>query len=121
MIKKHKNSIISIIASIIFVAVIFVTIGNVYSEYNPTESEFMQASASSLLGKDLKYEGTLWNALLNAGKLTCFAHKSGSLQNRMNTSIHSVFDIGFDVEKGVIKVESIINDGKNQLKGIKIC
>ena len=115
MIKKHKNSIISIIASIIFVAVIFVTIGNVYSEYNPTESEFMQASASSLLGKDLKYEGTLWNTLLNAGKLTCFAHKSGSLQNRMNTSIHSVFDIGFDEEKGVIKVESIINDGTNNV------
>ena len=115
MIKKHKNSIISIIASIIFVAVIFVTIGNVYSEYNPTESEFMQASASSLLGKDLKYEGTLWNTLLNAGKLTCFAHKSGSLQNKMNTSIHSVFDIGFDEEKGVIKVEYIINDGKNNV------
>lgn len=115
MIKKYKNKIISIIASIIFIATVFIITGNVYSEYDPTEEEFMQASASSLLGVSLKYEGQLWNSVWNRGMLSCFSHNEYSTETgeniKMNTQIHSIFDVGFDAEKGVMKVFSIINDG----------
>ena len=58
--------------------------------------------------------GSLWETLSSQGKLTCFWHKESGAG--MNSTIHSVFDVGFDESKGVIKVDSIINDGNNTSK-----
>ena len=110
MIKKYKNSIIATIISIMFLIITYVLIGNVYSLYNPSEKEFMNDKASNLLGKELYMAGDLWNKLDKSGNLTCFWHKeSGYSGHSMNNKIHSVFDVGFDQEKGRIKVESFIN------------
>ena len=119
MIKKYKRSIINVIFSIIFLAVIFILIGNVYAIYSPSEKEFMNDKASRILGKYLdESDGTsLWDKLDKKGMLTCFWHKeSGYSGSGMNNRIHSVFDIGFDEAKGAIKVDSIINDGKRTSK-----
>lgn len=49
--KKYKNLFINITFSIVFLVVMFILIGRVYSTYNPSESSFLSASASSLLRK----------------------------------------------------------------------
>lgn len=110
MIKKYKNKIITAIASIAFLTIIYVLIGNVYSLYNPSKSQYMNAKAKDLLGKQIDMGGAFWNGLDSQGNLTCFWHKeSGYSGTSMNNTIHSVFDVGFDEAKGRIKVESIIN------------
>ena len=116
MIKKYKNKIITAIASIAFLTIIYVLIGNVYSLYNPSKSQYMNAKAKDLLGKQIDMGGAFWNGLDSQGNLTCFWHKeSGYSGTSMNNTIHSVFDVGFDEAKGRIKVESIINTTqKNQ-------
>ena len=113
MSKKYKSNIIGVIFSIVFLVAVYAIIGKVYSDtadYNPSKEQFMSASASSILGRNLsKAQGSLWDQLDKAGMLTCFWHKeSGS---GMNNKIHSVFDIKFDENKGVMKVESIIDNG----------
>ena len=119
MIKKYKNGIKNAIFSVIFLTFVFVLIGNVYSNYSPSEKEFLNAKASSLLGQylDMRDGTSLWDKLEKAGMLTCFWHKESSFSGYgMNNKIHSVFDIGFDTNKGVLKVDSIINDGKKTSK-----
>ncbi len=113
MIKKHKSLLIYLAFSIVFIAAIAVSA--VYSYYNPSESEFLNANASSLLGKNLASGGTLYTTLEARGMLSCFYHKANA-QNAINTTIHSVFDTGFDEEKGVMKVTSIINNGAQTSK-----
>ena len=113
MIKKHKSLLIYLAFSIVFIAAIAVSA--VYSYYNPSESEFLNANASSLLGKNLASGGTLYTTLAARGMLSCFYHKANA-QNAINTTIHSVFDTGFDEEKGVMKVTSIINNGAQTSK-----
>lgn len=117
MIKKYKNKIIAAITSIAFLIIMYVLIGNVYSLYNPSKSQYMNAKAANLLGKELDINGTFWNELENQGNLTCFWHKeSGYSGLSMNNTIHSVFDIGFDEAKGKIKLESIINSSPRKTK-----
>ena len=115
MIKKYKNNIISLIFSIVFLVATFILIGHVYSLYNPSKEQFLTDASSSLLGQSLAMgNGSLWETLSSQGKLTCFWHKESGAG--MNSTIHSVFDVGFDESKGVIKVDSIINDGNNTSK-----
>lgn len=117
MIKKYKNKIIAAIASIAFLTIIYVLIGNVYSLYNPSKSQYMNAKAKNLLGKQIDMGGAFWNGLDSQGNLTCFWHKeSGYTGRSMNNTIHSVFDVGFDETKGKIKVESIINTSPKKSK-----
>lgn len=117
MIKKYKNKIIAAIASIAFLTIIYVLIGNVYSLYNPSKSQYMNAKAKDLLGKQIDMGGAFWNGLDSQGNLTCFWHKeSGYTGRSMNNTIHSVFDVGFDETKGKIKVESIINTSPKKSK-----
>ena len=110
MIKKYKNGIKAAIISIVFLAVMYVLIGFVYSMYLPSEKQFMTDSPSKMLGKELYMgNGSLWEKLEKAGMLGCFWHKeSGGLLP--NNRIHSVFDISFDENKGVMKVYSIVNE-----------
>lgn len=114
MIKKYKNKIITAIASIAFLTIIYVLIGNVYSLYNPSKSQYMNAKAESLLGKSLDMNGAFWNDLDKQGNLTCFWHKQTG--SGISNQIHSVFDIGFDVAKGSIKVESVMNESPRESK-----
>ena len=95
MIKKYKNNIISLIFSIVFLVATFILIGHVYSLYNPSKEQFLTDASSSLLGQSLAMgNGSLWETLSSQGKLTCFWHKESGAG--MNSTIHSVFDVGFD-------------------------
>lgn len=53
--KKYKNLSINIAFCILLLIFIFILIGKVYSSYNPSESEFLSARASSLLRKIIGY------------------------------------------------------------------
>lgn len=110
MIKKYKNKIIAAIVSIVFLTIVYVLIGNVYSLYNPSKSQYMNAKAKNLLGKEIDENGSFWTGLDSQGNLTCFWHKeSGYIGEGMSNVIHSVFDVGFDETTGKIKVESYMN------------
>ena len=108
--KKYKNIIINILVSIGFLVATFILIGRVYSltvDYFPTESEFMNAKAEDLLGRSI-YEGDdgLWGKLDAAGQLGCFHHvESGGMSN----TIHSVYDIGFNTNRGVMQIYSVMD------------
>ena len=120
MIKKYRNGIIATLISIVFLVAIYVLTGHVYSQmYNPSsEKEFMTVKASAILGKELNTNGPVWLGLNSKGMLGCFWHKeSGYNGLGMNNQIHSVFDIKFDDEKGVMKVDSIINENTKNEKG----
>ena len=58
MIKKYKNKIIAAIVSIVFLTIVYVLIGNVYSLYNPSKSQYMNAKAKNLLGKEIDENGS---------------------------------------------------------------
>ena len=117
MIKKYKNKIIATVISVVFLIVMYVLIGNVYSLYNPSKEQYMNSKATSLLGKTISMNGSFWSSLYNQGNLTCFWHKeSGYSYAGMNNRIHSVFDIGFDETEGRIKIESIVNTTPRKTK-----
>lgn len=129
--KKYKNIILNILISIGLLIATFILIGQVdaaTADYFPTESEFMKASASSLLGKSISQNG-FWEKLNAAGQLGCFHHISSGKD--MSNTIHSVYDIEFDSNRGVMKIYSIMAttprkrkttyaDGSNTAVGILI-
>lgn len=115
--KKYKNIITNILLSIGFLIAAFILIGRVYSltvDYFPTESDFMNASPESLLGRSI-YEGEdgLWGKLEAAGQLGCFHHvEAGGMSN----TIHSVYDIGYDTKRGVMQIYSVMDTTPRQSK-----
>ena len=113
MIKKYKSSLVTTVISIVFLIAIYVLMGHVYSAlYNPSnETQFMTVKASKILGKELYMASPVWTKLENAGMLGCFWHKESGYSDRgMSNRIHSVFDISFDTDKGVMKAYSILNE-----------
>lgn len=60
MIKKHKNLFIYLAMSIVFIIVVAVSCVQAY--YNPSEEEFLDVSASSLLRKKISFRR---NSLVN--------------------------------------------------------
>lgn len=121
MIKKYKNGLIATLISILFIVVVYVFIGHVYSVYNPSEAQFMRVKASKMLGKSLDMNGTVWNNLVSRGMQGCFWHKESGYNGRgMNNRIHSVFDVKFDSEVGRMKVDSIMNEWTTNEKGASV-
>ena len=115
--KKHKKILICLTIMLAFIAAIVTGyVSNAASNYNPSESQFVNDKAINLLGRNLNSGGKFWKNLYSKGMLSCFYHKASQPTQGMNTKIHSVFDIQFDEEKGAMKVTSIINDGKRTPK-----
>lgn len=115
MSKKYKSLLKFLIISMIFITIIAL-FRNVYSSYNPTREEFKNAETSSLLGKKLEFNGTLWKELDSSGQLSCFYHNQAAYNMMAEIYIHSVFDVGFDDQEGRMKVYSIVNDANKTSK-----
>ena len=115
--QKYKNIILNILISICFLIATFILIGQVYAltvDYVPkNQEEFMNATADSLLGKNMYMGGGLWVQLQSAGQVGCFHHLG---PGTMSNTIHSVYDIGFDDDRGVIKIYSTMNVANSKPK-----
>ena len=109
--KKNKSIITNIICSVVFLAIIYVLIGKVYSitvNYSPSsKAEFMKASPEDILGKSIdESTGSFWDSLDKQGQLGCFHHQAtGGMSNKIN----SIYDIGFNTNKGVMQIYSIMD------------
>ena len=109
MTRKIKMFVIDLLFSIIFLGIIFILIDKIsVSATNIGENYFQNKPAHKLLGKTVSESSDFWNSLLTDGQLTCFWHKESVTEQGMNNKIHSVYDITFDKNVGVIKIHSVM-------------
>ena len=143
--RTYKRNVVNVIFCMLFLVIVFLLIGKVYSakdddnkfytikqkdDANPTETielrsedSFLKISASDLLGKTI-HQGfaddgnyCLWRNLSLLNQHTCLYHKKAyeGIKGAMNSRVSVVYDIKFDSDKGVMKIESRKNILKNNM------